>query len=74
MDGILQGINIMNYNALSISQGIDTMHHKILVNLNVVNDNQDKLANAQDLLNQVTPHAKKPNCICNVVLSNYGLI
>lgn len=37
MDGILQGINIMNYNALSISQGIDTMHHKILVNLNVIN-------------------------------------
>lgn len=33
MDYILEGIQMMNYNALSISEGIDNIHKKIMINV-----------------------------------------
>ena len=43
MDRILEGIKLMNYNAVNISQGIDQVHKKILINLDRVEHNSDKL-------------------------------
>ena len=33
MDYILHGIQMLNYNALTISEGIDNVHKKILINV-----------------------------------------
>jgi hypothetical protein len=70
LDAVLQGIDIMHYNALNISQGVNDVHKKIIINLNMVEKNQSKLNDAQKMLDQVNPHARKPSCICNVVLCN----
>jgi len=47
MDNILQGIDSMRYNALSISQGINEIHKKIIINLSQANNNENKLTSAQ---------------------------
>jgi hypothetical protein len=36
MDKILEGIKLMNYNAVNISQGLDNIHKQILINLDKV--------------------------------------
>lgn len=43
MDYILDGLRMMNYNAVSISQGIDTVHKKVIINLEKLDDNLDDL-------------------------------
>ena len=40
MDKILDGIKLMNYNAVNISKGLDDVHKKILINLDKVEHNQ----------------------------------
>ena len=40
MDKILDGIKLMNYNAVSISKGLDNIHKQILINLDKVEHNQ----------------------------------
>lgn len=39
MDGILEGIDKMNYNAIGISGSIGQIHQKILINLNYTSNN-----------------------------------
>ncbi len=58
----------MHGHALSISNSIGDVHKLILVNLELTNKNVDQLGDAQKMLDKVTPHARKPSCICNVVL------
>jgi hypothetical protein len=33
MDAILEGINIINRNAITISEGLEDVHRKIVINL-----------------------------------------
>ncbi len=68
---ILEGIEKVHGHALSISNSIGDVHKLILVNLELTNKNVDQLGDAQKMLDKVTPHARKPSCICNVVLCNF---
>lgn len=69
MDTILDGIKIMNYNAVNISQGLDQIHSKILINLDKVEHNQDKLKDNQKRIDEAAKVVTKPNCICNVIIA-----
>ena len=39
MDKILEGVKMMNYNAVNISKGLDNIHRQILINLDKVEHN-----------------------------------
>ena len=69
MDRILDGIKVMNYNAVNISQGLDKIHNKILISLDKVEHNEDKLKENQKRIEEAAKVVTKPNCICNVIIA-----
>ena len=68
MDYILSGLQMLNYNALSIREGITEVQRKILMNVDTLDENLENLEVAEDLLEEAAPHASKPNCIMNVII------
>ena len=69
MDSILDGIKLLNYNAINISQGIDHVHKKILINLDKIEHNDEKLKKNQKRMEEAAKVVTKPNCICNVIIA-----
>lgn len=69
MDNLLEGIKMLNYNALSISESLDTIHKKILINLDKVNHNNTELKGNQKKMDEAAKYVSKPNCIMNVVIA-----
>ena len=68
MDYILSGLQMLNFNALSIRDGIDEVQRKIVINVEQLEDNLEQLEDAEDLQEQAAPQASKPNCIMNVII------
>lgn len=68
MDKILEGIKMMNYNAINISKGLDTIHKQVLINLDKVEHNANKLKDNQKRMEEAAKVVTKPNCICNVII------
>jgi aspartate-semialdehyde dehydrogenase len=68
MDKILEGIHLMNYNAINISKGLDTIHKQILINLDKVEHNDSKLKDNQKRMDEAAKVVTKPNCICNIII------
>ena len=50
MDYILSGLQMLNFNALSIRDGIDEVQRKIVINVEQLEDNLEQLEDAEDLL------------------------
>ena len=69
MDKILEGIKILNYNAINISQGLDNVHKQILINLDKIEHNQENLKKNQKRMDEAAKHVTKPSCICNVIIA-----
>lgn len=68
MDKILEGVKLMNYNAVSISKGLEDVHRQILINLDRVEHNQENLRDNQKRIEEAAKVVTKPSCICNVVI------
>jgi hypothetical protein len=50
MDGILTGLQLLNYNALSISENLDNIHKKVIINLDKTSTNVSELKSNQKRL------------------------
>jgi capsular polysaccharide biosynthesis protein len=60
---------MLNYNALSISEALDTVHKKIVINLDKVTHNNKELKSNQKRMEEASKYASKPSCIMNVIIS-----
>jgi capsular polysaccharide biosynthesis protein len=69
MDNLLDGIRMMNYNAINISDTLDTIHKKILINLDRVEHNSSELKGNQKRLDEAAKYVSKPSCIMNIVIA-----
>lgn len=69
MDNLLEGIKILNYNAISISDTLNTIHTKVLINLDKVEHNNKELKSNQKRLEEAAKYVSKPSCIMNVIIA-----
>ena len=68
MDYILDGLRMLNYNAVTISESIGVVHKKIIINVENLDENLEHMEEAEKLLEEAAPLVSKPNCIMNVII------
>lgn len=68
VDNMLQGIRILHQNALGISSSLDTLHTKVMINLDKIEHNNELLDRNRKRIDEASKVVTKPSCILNVII------